>query len=117
MRIWLELTQEEGEKLFEAVKGFSVDRMQTAVVGAPAEKAEKKSKQDSGKAVKNEKTEKIEKPEDEPKVTKEMIRAVLIEKKLQDKVLKDLFAKYGASNLSGVKEEDYPAFIKDAEAL
>lgn len=114
MRIWLELTQEEGEKLFEAVKGFSVDRMQTAVVGAPAEKAEKKNKQESGKVAKEEKTEK---PEDGPKVTKEMIRAVLIEKKLQDKVLKDLFAKYGASNLSGVKEEDYPAFMKDAEAV
>lgn len=111
MRIWLELTQEEGEKLFEMVKDFSVHRKQTAVMDAPAESTMKKEESEENTS------ENAAKTENEPKVTKEMIRAVLIEKKLQDKVLKDLFAKYNASNLSGVKEEDYPAFMKDAEAV
>ncbi len=105
MRLWIELTQEEGQKIFEFVKTFSVDRMQTAVMNVPREDEEKGVQTDICEGT------------DEPKVTKEMIRAVLTEKKLQGKALKGLFAKFGATNLSGVKEEDYPELLKDAEAV
>lgn len=55
----------------------------------------------------------------ETKVTKEMVRAAFT-KVIQagkQKEAKELTAKYGASKLAEVKEEDYPAILKDAEAL
>lgn len=55
----------------------------------------------------------------EKKITIEEVRAVLAAKS-QDgkrKEVKDLLLKYDSGKLSGVKPEDYPALLADAEAL
>ena len=55
----------------------------------------------------------------ESEISIEDIRAVLAAKS-QDgkrKEVKDLLLKYDSGRLSGVDPKDYPAFIKDAEAL
>lgn len=57
--------------------------------------------------------------EAEKKITIEEVRAVLAAKS-QDgkrKEVKDLLLKYDSGKLSGVKPEDYPALLADAEAL
>lgn len=57
--------------------------------------------------------------EAEEKITIEEVRAVLAAKS-QDgkrKEVKDLLLKYDSGKLSGVKPEDYPALLADAEAL
>lgn len=62
-------------------------------------------------------------PKAEPPVTKkvtlEEVRAVLAAKSEagKRKEVKDLLFKYDSGKLSGVKEEDYPALLADAEAL
>lgn len=56
---------------------------------------------------------------EEKKITIEEVRAVLAAKS-QDgkrKEVKDLLLKYDSGKLSGVKPEDYPALLADAEAL
>lgn len=57
--------------------------------------------------------------EEEPKVTKEMVRERLgaIMKAGKQKDVKDLVAKYGASKVPDLKEEDYREIYKEAEAL
>jgi hypothetical protein len=52
-------------------------------------------------------------------VTIEEVRAVLGKKSEEGKTreIKALLMKYDAGKLSGVKPEDYPALIKEAEAL
>ncbi|EPY2275169.1 hypothetical protein ACXAUS_004099 [Clostridium sporogenes] len=59
------------------------------------------------------------KKEDEPRITKEMVRAALT-KLIQagkQKEAKEITAKYGASKLPELKEEHYAAVIKEVEAL
>lgn len=59
------------------------------------------------------------KKEDEPRITKEMVRAAftkLIQAGKQ-KEAKEITAKYGASKLPELKEEHYAAVIKEVEAL
>jgi len=116
MKIWLELTQDEGERLLEFLKGFPVDRVNTSVINAPSG-CEHEKEEDKDKGTPENKSNAILEKDEGIKVTKEMIRAVLTEKKLQGKALKGLFAKFGATNLSGVREEDYPELLKDAEAV
>lgn len=56
---------------------------------------------------------------EEKKITIEEVHAVLAAKS-QDgkrKEVKDLLLKYDSGKLSGVKPEDYPALLADAEAL
>lgn len=113
MKVWLELTHEEGEKLFDAVKGFTVGRMKTAVVSVPKDEPAKESAMVE-KAVSKEEPEK---KEDKPEVTKEIVRAVLTAKKRSGKDLKALFGKFGANKLSEVAPKDYALLIKEAEAL
>ena len=52
-------------------------------------------------------------------ITIEEVRAVLGKKSEEGKTreIKALLMKYDAGKLSGVKPEDYPALIKEAEAL
>lgn len=52
-------------------------------------------------------------------ISNEDIRAVLAEKSQagKRKEVKDLLLKYDSGRLSGVDEKDYPALMKDAEAL
>ncbi len=60
-----------------------------------------------------------DKKKEEPKVTKEMVRAVFSQliKKGKQKEAKELTSKYGAAKLPDVKEEDYAAILKEAEEL
>lgn len=54
-----------------------------------------------------------------PQVSIEEVRAVLGKKSEEGKTreIKALLMKYDAGKLSGVKPEDYPALLKEAEAL
>lgn len=54
-----------------------------------------------------------------PAVTLEMVRALLAQKNQEGKKeqVKALLHKYDSGKLSGVKPEDYPALLSDAEAL
>jgi hypothetical protein len=63
---------------------------------------------------------KEEAPKDEqPKITKEMVRAVFTKliKASKQKEAKELTKKYGASKLPELKEENYAAVYKEAEGL
>lgn len=68
---------------------------------------------------------KVEKPAEEPKeekvikITKEQVRAVFSKllKAGKQQEAKDLTAKYGASKIPEIKEEDYEAVLKEAEEL
>ncbi len=96
MRVWLELNQQEGERLFEAVKEFTVDRSQTAVVSAKRDQLE----------------------EDQP-IPIEKVRAVLAEKSQSGKQseVKGLITKYGAKKLTDLDPAIYPQLLNEAEAL
>jgi len=74
--------------------------------GGPAKKADKKA---AGK-----KQEEVTR-----EVAIEEVRAVLASKSQDGKTkeIKALLEKYDAGKLSGVKPEDYPALLKEAEAL
>lgn len=75
------------------------------------------------KDIKVEKEEpKVDHPKEnaeEKKVTKEEVRAAFTKliKAGKQKEAKELTSKYGANKLPEVKEEDYPAILKDVEAL
>lgn len=58
------------------------------------------------------------KPE-KPEITIDEVRAVFAKKSEAGKTrdIKALLMKYDAGKLSGVKPEDYPALLKEAEAL
>lgn len=60
-----------------------------------------------------------EQEEPEHTVTIEDVRAVLASKSQSGKTqeVKGLLLKYDAGKLSGVKPEDYPALLKEAEVL
>ena len=128
MRLWLELTQEEGERLFDAVKGFTIDRRNTAVVSVednpPSEggvSADQVPTADVAETVSKEVpagTEaKAANTEDKSPVTLEVVRAVLTEKKRSGKDLKALFSKFGVQKLSEVAPTDYGTLLREAEAL
>lgn len=54
-----------------------------------------------------------------PKVSIDQVRAVLAEKSGEGKTaqVKELLYKYDAGKLSGVKPEDYPALLEEAQKL
>lgn len=57
--------------------------------------------------------------EEKPTVTMEQVRAVLAQKSKDGKKaqVKALLLKYDSGKLSGVKPEDYPALLAEAEVL
>lgn len=112
MRVWLELTQEEGERLFDTVKNFVVDRRETAIVSAPKDKQ-------NGEPVKEELAPAPPPQKQDKTIGIEMVRAVLAEKSREGKTreVKALLMKYDTGKLSGVKQEDYAALLTEAEAL
>lgn len=57
--------------------------------------------------------------EEKPTVTMEQVRAVLAQKSKDGKKaqIKALLLKYDSGKLSGVKPEDYPALLAEAEVL
>jgi len=84
--------------LFDAVKEFTVDRMQTAVVKTRPDEAAKES----------------EKP-----VSLEQIRAILAEKSQSGKQpeVKALITKFGAKKLTDIDPACYKELLQEAEAL
>lgn len=98
-----------------------------AVVGAMKEDKKSDQIKEEVKIVQKEETQKIEqsnevtedKKSEEVKVTKEQVREVFskLVKAGKQKEAKGLTAKYGASKVGEVKEEDYAAILKDAEEL
>ena len=103
MRVWLELNQQEGERLFAEVKEFAVDRMQTAVVSTK----------------KKEPDESADQEEPEKPISIEQIRAVLAEKSQSGKQpeVKALITKYGAKKLTDIDPASYRELHKEAEVL
>lgn len=112
MRVWLELNHEEGEKLFAAVKEFTVERRQTAVVSN-----KKKDQVDQVDQVKKTEEKNQEKPE--KTVSIEEIRGILAEKFQLGKQLevRELITRYGASKLTEIDPLCYQDLLKDAEEL
>lgn len=55
----------------------------------------------------------------EPSVSRDEVRALFAAKNTKDKrtQLKGILDKYGAKNISSLKEEDFDAIIKDLEAV
>lgn len=76
------------------------------------EKEESRKVEHSNEVTEDKKSEVI-------KVTKEQVREVFskLVKAGKQKEAKELTAKYGASKVGEVKEEDYAAILKDAEEL
>lgn len=62
---------------------------------------------------------KEDKKKEDPKITKEMVRAVFTKliKAGKQKEAKELTKKYGASRIPEIKETDYEAIYKEAEVL
>jgi len=111
MRVWLELTQQEGERLFDAVKDFTVDCRQTAVVSAGKDKTDEETvSEDNDQS-------KTEEPKDP--ISIEQIRAVLAEKSQSGKQpqVKALITKYGAMKLTDIDQVKYSELLKEAEEL
>jgi len=81
-------------------------------IAQPEKKEKAKTARAKKEAVQPDKAE-------ESSVTVEMVRAVMAEKSQDGKTkeIKALLEKYDAGKLSGVKPEDYPALLKEAEAL
>lgn len=97
---------------------------QAPIVEKPIEESKEEAKVE--KPAKEPKEEfKEEKPAEEPKeekvikITKEQVRAVFSKllKAGKQQEAKDLTAKYGASKIPEIKEEDYEAVLKEAEEL
>jgi len=112
MRVWLELTQQEGERLFEMVKEFTVDRKQTAVVSETIDKGDKEEAVTEGNML-------PEKSEPEKPIPVEKVRAVLAEKSQSGKQpqVKDLITKYGAKKLTDLDPAVFPQLLREAEEL
>lgn len=117
-------------------KTVSITNTEVAKEEAPKEttkkkntskKAEDKKKEVTGvdesannEPVKDAETKEEDKSaEDEPKVTKEQLRAICSDKMKAGKQaeVKAVFEKHGASKLPEVKEEDYTAVYKEVEAI
>lgn len=82
-------------------------------------KATEKPKGQPEEEIKQEENPPVNTEKEETKVTMEMVRAVFT-KLLQagkSKEAKDITTKYGAKKLPDLKEEDYAAVLKEAEAL
>jgi hypothetical protein len=110
MKLWLELNHLEAEQLFESVRGFTIDRMKTAVVSVPKDEADK--------TVHNT-TAAESAQQQEPPVTIEQVRAVLAEKSQAGKQpeVKALISKFGANKLTDIEPAHYAELLKEAEEL
>jgi len=86
-------------------------------IAQPEKKEKAKTARAKKEAVQPDKAEEVK--AEESSVTVEMVRAVMAEKSQDGKTkeIKALLEKYDAGKLSGVKPEDYPALLKEAEAL
>lgn len=114
MRLWLELNQQEGERLFDLVKDFTVDRMQTGVVSAKKDKPNEQAVNEEKEA-----SSQVKPPETEKAITIEHVRAVLAEKSQSGKQpqVKELITKFGAKKLTDIDTAKYPELLEEAEEL
>lgn len=98
-------------------KGVSADEAVKAVedVTAKAEESISKAEEKSEKREENSAKEEVSKPS----VSRDEVRALFAAKNTKDKrtQLKGILDKYGAKNISSLKEEDFDAIIKDLEAV
>lgn len=97
-------------------KGVSAEEAVSLVEDVKASRAKPKKKEE--KIEKEE--EKIEKEEvSKPSVSRDEVRALFAAKNTKDKrtQLKGILDKYGAKNISSLKEEDFEAVMKDLEAI
>ena len=100
----------------EDQQGVGIAENKKITTKKESEKSKETDKKDENLEVKE---EQIEIKESNHKVTKEEVRAVFTKliKAGKQKEAKELTAKYGASKLPDVKEEDYAAIKEEAEAL
>ena len=100
--------EDDTEKQEDKSKEVNTPKVEAEVVGIDATPEEL-----------NEAKELIDKKKEEPKVTKEMVRAAFSKliKAGKQKEAKELTGKYGAAKLPDVKEDDYAAILKEAEDL
>ncbi len=102
-----------GSELLKIAEGFSIVaeglRGLAKAEGGTKDKAVKAQKQDAAKA----------EPQQEKPATLEDVRAVMAQKSQdgKSKEVKGLLQKYGAAKLSAVEPEDYPALLREAQAL
>lgn len=120
-------------EVLDFIKAFGTKAVESQVtfdgtkVGAIKEDKKSNPIKEEVKTVEKEESQKIEqsnevaedKKSESNKVTKEQIREVFskLVKAGKQKEAKELTAKYGASKVGEVKEEDYAAILKDAEEL
>ncbi len=108
-----------GSELLKIAEGFSIVaeglRGLAKAEGGTKDKAVKEQKQDTAKA----QTESVAEPQQEKPATLEDVRAVMAQKSQdgKSKEVKGLLQKYGAAKLSAVEPEDYPALLREAQAL
>lgn len=103
-----------GSELLKIAEGFSI--VAEGLRGlAKAEGGNKTAEKDTGKAQKQDAAE----PQQEKPATLEDVRAVMAQKSQdgKSKEVKELLQKYGAAKLSAVEPEDYPALLREAQAL
>ncbi len=102
-----------GSELLKIAEGFSI--VAEGLRGLA--KAEGGSKT-AGKTQKAQ-TESVAEPQQEKPATLEDVRAVMAQKSQdgKSKEVKGLLQKYGAAKLSAVEPEDYPALLREAQAV
>ncbi len=101
-----------GSELLKIAEGFSIvaeGLRGLAKAEGGSKTAGKTQKQDAAKA----------EPQQEKPATLEDVRAVMAQKSQdgKSKEVKGLLQKYGAAKLSAVEPEDYPALLREAQAL
>ena len=105
----------------KAIMPNQVEEVKAAPVITENKKVEKKGEpeKETVQEEKNTVIEQQQKEDEEPKITKELVRAVFAKliKAGKAKEAKELTAKYGASKIPEIKEEDYAAIYKEAEEL
>ncbi len=104
-----------GSELLRIAEGFSI--VAEGLRGLA--KAEGGTKENAVKAQKAEKQESVTEVQQESPATLEDVRAVMAQKSQdgKSKEVKGLLQKYGAAKLSAVEPEDYPALLREAQAL
>ena len=116
MRVCFELTQDEGQAVFDLLKAFKVESNKTVVVGTPNENDTKTNEKEEAKTEEPDSND--WKPTDSP-ISLEEIRAVLKAKRLAGKgpEVAALVKSYGVNALPDISPDNYPDMMKKAELI
>lgn len=97
-------------------KGVSADEAVSIVEDVKASRAKSEKKEEK---LPNTEENSAKEEVSEPSVSRDEVRALFAAKNTKDKrtQLKGILDKYGAKNISSLKEEDFDAIIKDLEAV